>query len=317
MFSFLINHLNAQQLPLFNQYREYPGFVNPASVSMDYFAAGAPDRMLKVGLGSRLQWVGNESFTVNTSIINGDAFFNMGGVSFAGGGYFLQDKVDVTSMNGFYGRGAVYVGDPYNRFWGGIGFSAGYIRHVVDLRKLKAYNAGDPLLSYAALDASTFDLGVGAFGVFQWDGYEKALLFGASLPQMMEPEIRFLDDNTYDFLLPRHLFTQLTFFASTSADYGFFEASLWGKLIEGIRPHIDLNLRYQANSNIWLGIGGSNVATLHLEVGTNFRMGRTVSYASDEDNYLKIGYGFDVPFNTNYASYLGAAHEINIAFVIF
>lgn len=312
------SQLRAQQLPLFTQYREYPGFVNPAAVSMDYFAAAAPERMLKVGGGSRLQWVGNESFTVATSIIHGDAFFNLGGVSFAGGGYFLQDKVDVTSMNGFYGRGAVYIGDPvYNRFWGGLGFSGGYIRHALDLRKLKAYNANDPLLSYAALDASTFDFGVGAFGVFQWDGYEKALMFGVSVPQMLEPEIRFLDDNAYDFLLPRHLFTQLTFMASTSADYGFFEATLWGKLIEGTQPHIDLNLRYQANSNVWLGIGGSSVATLHLEVGTNLRVGRTVSHASNEDNYLKIGYGFDMPFNTNYASYLGAAHELNISFVVF
>lgn len=310
--------LPAQQLPLFNQYREYPAFVNPAAVSIDYFTAAAPDRMLKAGIGSRLQWVGNESFTVATSIIQGDAFFNLGGVSLAGSGYFLQDKVDVTSMNGFYGRGAVYIGDTnYSSFWGGLGFSAGYIRHAIDLRKLKAYNANDPLLSYAALDAATFDFGVGAFGVFQWGGYEKTLLFGVSVPQMLEPEIRFLDDNTYDFLLPRHLFTQVSFLASTAQDFGFFEASVWGKLIEGIRPHIDLNLKYQINSNVWLGIGGSNVGTLHLEVGTNLRMGRTVSYANDADNYLRIGYGFDMPFNTNYASYLGAAHEIHIAFVVF
>lgn len=318
LFGFSFHLLPAQQLPLFNQYREYPGFVNPAAVSTDYFAAAAPERMLKVGGGSRLQWVGSESFTVATSIIHGDAFFNLGGVSLLGGGYFLQDKVDVTSMNGFYGRGAVYIGDPvYSSFWGGLGFSAGYIRHVVDLRELKAYRADDPLLSYASLDASTYDFGLGAFGVFQWDGYEKALIFGVSSPQMLEPEIRFLDDTAYDFILPRHIFTYLSFFASTSQDYGFFEASLWGKLIDGTRPHIDLNLRYQVNSNVWLGIGGSSVATLHLEIGTNLKMARAVSHARNEDNYLKIGYGFDMPFNTNYASYLGAAHELNIAFVIF
>lgn len=310
--------LNAQQLPLFNQYREYPSFVNPASVSMDYFAAGSPERLLKVGGGSRLQWVGNESFTISTSIIQADAFVNLGNVSLAGSGYFIQDKVDVTSMNGFYGRGAVYIGEPRNSsFWGGLGFSAGYINHTIDLKKLKAYNANDPLLSYAALSASTYDLSVGAFGVVQWDSYEKALIFGFSAPQFMEPQIQFLEDNLYDFKLPRHYFAHLTFFASTSADYGFFEASAWGKLIAGNRPHINLNLKYQANSNVWFGLGGTTAPAMQVEIGTNLKMSKVVSYDSTKENFLKIGYGFEIPFNGSYASYLGSSHELNISFVLF
>ena len=41
----------------------------------------------------------------------------------------MQDKVDVTKMDGFFARGAVYIGDIRNRFWGGLGFSAGFAIH--------------------------------------------------------------------------------------------------------------------------------------------------------------------------------------------
>lgn len=315
--------LSSQQLPLFTQYREYAGFVNPAAITIDYFVAGAPDRLVKVGGGSRLQWVGNESFTISTSILNAEGFTRIGSgnVSAGGGLFFLQDQVDVTSMNGFYGRGAIYVGNSdrasFTSFWGGLGFSVGYVNHRVDLKKLKAPDATDPLLNFVTLNSSIYDIGVGAFGVFQFEEYEKTLMFGISVPQLTEPEVKFADETTYDFVLPQHIFTHLSFFASTSEDFGFVEASIWAKLVEGLQPHVDFNVRYQINSNVWFGAGGSNIGTVHLEVGTNFKMGKVVSRDRDADNYLRIGYGFDMPFNTSYASFLGASHELNMAFVIF
>lgn len=319
---FAFQQLDAQQLPLFNQYREYPGFVNPAAVNMDNFVFDPElNFFFKGGLGSRLQWVGNKDFTIHTSIINTEFFFHPSpsGISFGGGLFAMQDKVDVTSMNGLYGKGALYVGAPDNRFWGGLGFNVGYVHHTINIQKLKAYHANDPLLlNYAPLSSASPDLGVGAFGVLQWGGYETALSFGFSIPQIMETEVRFEDGNLYDYNLLRHVFTHVTFFTATSSEnFGFFEASAWGKWVEGLGNHIDLNLRYQVDSNFWFGAGGSSSGALHLEIGTNFRLLGIESEQSDKRSFLRLGYGFDVPFNPKYASYLGASHELHCALIIY
>lgn len=319
---FAFQQLDAQQLPLFNQYREYPGFVNPAAVNIDFFTRGTPEKMLTAGGGSRLQWVGNKDFTIQTSILHTESLYYLDGVSLALGGFFLQDKVDVTAMNGFYGRGAVYIGEPSrSSFWGGLGFNVGYVHHRIDIQKLKAYHGNDPLLqAYAPLSSASYDVGVGAFGVFPFksdDNGGKTLLLGVSIPQIMEPEVKFLDGATYDYNLIRHVFTQITFLSSNSSDLKFFEASLWGKWVEGLGAHVDLNIRRQVNGNLWLGGGASSSGTFHLEIGTNLKLWETSEASKNRDNFVKIGYGFDVPFNTRYASYLGASHELHCSFIIY
>ena len=45
--------LQAQQLPLFSQYREYQGLINPGSVTNDYLTIG---HTKAVGLSHRRQW---------------------------------------------------------------------------------------------------------------------------------------------------------------------------------------------------------------------------------------------------------------------
>lgn len=311
-----------QQLPLFTQYREHHGHINPAFPSQDYFVNGLPDRMIKVGGGQRLQWVASDVFTVSTSVLHGEGFFNLGNVALLGGGYFMHDEVDVTTMDGFYGRGAVYVGniDAYNAngFWGGIGFNAGYVSHSIDLRKLKAYEAGDDLLAYDYLTDFTPDLGVGCFGIYYWDSYDKMLMMGISAPQLLEFEVAFEDSDKkdYSYTRLRHFYGQLSFISNTSQDFGFFEASLWGKYVQGLTPHIDLNLRYQFSSPFSVGLGGSTNGAVHFEAGANIPVGKT--HRNDRStNYLKVGVSSAFPFNPNYSTQFGLTHEVNLSYVIF
>ncbi len=309
--------LPAQQLPIFTQYRHYGGLINPADVPLDYFTSDQlPERFIKISGGQRLQWVGNENFNFNTSVIDGTGFFNLGNVSLLGGGYFIHDQVDVTTTDGFYGRAAVYIGDPRGMFWGGLGFNAGYVLHTIDLRQLKAYQANDPVLDYANLTATAPDLGVGGFGVFQWNNYDQVLLLGASVPQLLEPDISFTDNTDFDYQRIRHFYGRATFIAKTRSDYGFFEASIWNRYVPGLPMSIDLNLRYQVSSPFWFGLGASTNGTAHVEAGSNISVSRTSAYDRSE-NYLQIGYGFDFPFNPAYGTYFGASHEINLAFLIY
>ena len=309
--------LYAQQLPIFTQYRHYGGLINPADVPLDYFVNGQPpERFFKISGGQRLQWIGNENFNVSTSVIDGTGFFNLGNVSLSGGGYFIHDEVDVTKSDGFYGRAAVYVGDPRGTFWGGLGFNTGYVLHTIDLRQLKAYEANDPLLNYANLTASSFDLGVGGFGVFQWNQYDQVLLLGVSVPQILEPEITFTDNADFDYQRVQHIYGRATFIAKTRGDYGFFEVSVWNRYVPGVPMSVDLNLRYQVSSPFWFGLGASTNGTAHVEAGTNIPVGKISNYDGSQ-NYMQIGYGFDFPFNPAYSTYFGSSHEINLAFVIF
>ena len=307
----------AQQLPIFSQYREYSGLINPAAVPLDYFINANLDRLIRISGGQRLQWIANENFKVSTSVLSGEIFKNQGNSSFAAGAYFMHDEVDATQIDGFFGKFALYVGEPRNRFWGGIGFNVGYTIHSINLQRLKALESNDPLLQFAVISSNNTNIGIGGFGVYQWDGYDKMLLFGISIPQLYESEISFYEDINHDYVLTRHYYSQVTFITNTSKDdFGFLEFSAWGKYIYGLPPNIDLNVRYQLSSPIWLGLGGSTNGTVHIETGTFFNIGKI----KDDDrsqNYLKIGYAMDFPLDPRYSVYYGTSHEINLSLFLF
>ncbi len=310
-----------QQLPLFTQYREYHGLINPASLNVDIFArsSSSPDKLTRFGGGHRTQWIANEAFNVRTSVLNLEHFYNLGNVSLQGGFNFLHDQIDVTTLDGFYGRGAVYVGDTRNNFWGGLGFNTGYLTHSIDLTELKAYYGGDPLLNYARLSASSIDFGVGGFGIYQWGNYDNAILLGFSVPQILESAVSFDDDTEFDYRRSRHYYTQLTYFTSTGSGdgWGYLEFSLWGKYVEGLQPNIDFNVKYQISSPAWIGAGFSTNGSVHLEVGGNIPWGNTNTY-DESENIVRVGYGFDYPLiNTAYSSHFGISHEINLSFLIY
>lgn len=99
--------VSGQQLPLFTQYRDYYGYINPASVSIDFFVS---DRTAfnAFGISHRRQWINSTFPTVVTTVGRGEFFFRSNnGPSFSVGGYFMSDKAGATSLNALYGRGAL------------------------------------------------------------------------------------------------------------------------------------------------------------------------------------------------------------------
>ncbi len=319
---FSLQLAQSQLLPILNQYREHIGFVNPAAVSTDFMLAlPSADYMIKVGGGHRIQWVDNDTWQVNTSIIDLEAATALNGIGLAGGLYFVNDEVDVTETNSFFGRGAVYVGDlNLGRFWGGVGFNVGYTLHSIDLRRLRAYEGNDPLLEFDKLTGNTTDLGVGVFGVYQLDSYNKFVSFGLSMPQLLEQQVTFdnSDSQDYDYTQFRHVYGHASFVATTSSSdrLSFFEATAWVKHVQGFRPNIDVNLRYQISSAFSFGLGGNSNSTLHLEAGTNLFVDDR-GYNERARNRIRLTYGLDFPFNTSYSAYSGPSHEIHVFFLTF
>lgn len=102
--------LSAQQLPLFTQYRENTGLLNPAALEPDYLGYG---NNFTVGASYRSQWDGlsgaPKTMTLRATYFADD----YAGVTMMGGGYLVRDQTGPLSFTGAYGRIAgVITSDP-------------------------------------------------------------------------------------------------------------------------------------------------------------------------------------------------------------
>lgn len=295
-----------QQLPLFTQYREYYGYVNPASVSIDFFAHNR-SIFNAFGVSHRRQWVKSGFPSITTTVGRGEFFFDLGdNLHILTGGYFMSDQAGATDFNGIMARGAVYIGNPETSFFG-LGFTAGAVNHTIETSRLAAYDLDDPLL-YVNTSTLIPDLGVGLFGVLNI-GSGHSLFGGVSMPQLFGLELDLpTEEGTFSYDRLLHLYSYAGLYLQ-SYDESFIELSLWGKYVEGLPYHLDLIFRYQFSKPFWVGVGGSTTKNAHLEAGFN------ITNFSERNNIIKIGYGFDFSFDPGYANFTGPTHEINISFL--
>ena len=305
--------LFSQQLPLFTQYREYYGYINPAALTTDFLASSRYS-FNAFGVSHREQWLSGKFSAVRTSVARGEFFFETGSsVSFVAGGYFMSDKVGSTNQVGFLGRGAVYLGDPAHNFFG-LGFTAGAVQYSIkiDRRKFRVNNAGDPLVNDLTSDAKP-DLGVGLFGVMEL-GKDINVYGGVSMPQLFGLAFDLSppgQEGLFTYEKTLHLYNYAGVYINTSfgnQDYSFIEISTWGKYIPGLSYHADFNFRYQISTPFWVGAGIATTGTAHLETGFNIGI-------SGRDGYMKLGFGYDVPFSNDIHSYIGSSFEVNLSFI--
>ncbi len=95
----------AQQLPIFTQYREYQSFINPAAVSSDYFTY---EYNLSFGASYRRQWLDFNDSPRNLFVRGEYVGKTQGKAHLIAGGYFLRDDTHPISFNGAYGRVGVF-----------------------------------------------------------------------------------------------------------------------------------------------------------------------------------------------------------------
>ena len=210
----------------------------------------------------------------------------------------------------FWPGGAIYVGDSEDNFIG-LGFTVGPSQRSIRTSRLAAYDLQDPLL-YVNNDTIVPSIGVGLYGVLELG--EHYLFGGISTPQVLGTEIMLITENgdsfVYDQLL--HIYQYIGFYINTARsnrDYSFLEVSLWGKYVPNLPYHLDLNLRYQITDPMWLGVGISTTKSAHLEAGFN------IPFAAKYSR-IRVGYGFDFPFNSDYSTYTGGVHEVNLSWII-
>jgi len=299
--------LPAQQLPLFTQYRENIGILNPAALSMDFLVH---ENNVSFGASYRRQWVGIDS-APKTQVIHGEyVYAESSSIGLIAGGHLINDQTGPTGFTGMYGRIAGIISDdPYD---GGIvgGISLGVVQYRVNISDIEFREGGDILTTE---DQSQIypDVGVGVYYYqrLNMNGFLDDAQFyaGLSVPQVIGLDLEFkdLDGNFYTKRV-QHYYGFIGLYKYLRGD-GFLEPSVWVKYTENVPINIDFNLRYQMSGGFWLGAGGSSAATVHLESG--FVLGEN----SGMENHLRIGYGFDYSFRS-FGPYAGTSHELSIAY---
>jgi len=291
----------SQQTPLFTQYRESYSIINPAAVSSDYLLR---EQNLDFGISLRSQWNNLNNHPV-TQTVKGNFIYTQSGVSLMTGGYLINDRTGPTSFSGLYGKiGGILSDDPY---WGGIsmGLTLGVQQFRVDASQFITRQEGDLL---ASQDQSKIAPDVG-FGFYYYKRFEKGwfsddiVYAGVSVPQVLGLKIAFQEaDQEFDIRRTQHINLVAGYYKMLDNDK-FIEPSIWLRYVANAPISLDINFRYHVNKSIFFGFGGSLARTFHFETG--FVIGEQ----------LRIGYGFDFPFNT--IGPIGrSTHEVNLSFAL-
>lgn len=308
MFAFLAFSVfaEAQQLPLFTQYRDNITVINPAAVNSSYWLY---DQNLSFGASYRNQWVGLKN-SPTTATLRGDYLMDNGNTfSLLTGGHLIHDVTGPTGFSGLYGKvGGVISGDPY---YSGISVALnfGLVQYRVDASEIIYRDEGDAI---GAENHTQFfpDVGFGLFAYTQLNGgiFDDDYLYGGvSVPQVIGLELAF-EGADGEFITQRiqHFYGVLGLYKFLRDD-SFVEPSIWIRYAPNAPVSADFNLRYQMQNNFWIGAGGSLGGFAHTEFG--FILGDNVGFV----NTMKIGYSFDYSFSS-YGPFAGGTHEINVSY---
>jgi type IX secretion system PorP/SprF family membrane protein len=285
--------LSAQQLPVFTQYREHQGVINPSALPYGYLT----DQNTGAFGGSfRRQWLDMQN-PPTTQILRGEKLFaDYGaGIKMLAGGYFINDQTGPTGFTGVYGRAAgLITNDP--------------VQYRLRTSDLKLRDKDDIV---AMQDRAQWypDLSLGIFAYKRIGDFEgNNLIYGGiSIPQMMGLDFTIRDDGR-DFSLKRtqHYYATAGWYHFIG-DRSFVETSVWMKYLPNTPFNADLNVRYQAANTFWVGLGSSYQGNIHAEAGVV--LGKNMGY----DSNFRIGYGFDYS-TRSFATFVGTTHEINMSF---
>ena len=303
IFLCFVYFLQGQQLSLFTQYRENMSILNPAAPESDFFAFG---QNVTFGASYRSQWV-DLANSPRTAVLRGTYLNRNSGFSLLAGGQLINDQTGPTGFTGIYGRvGGIISADPEISGLS-IGLSGGFVQYRVKGSEINFRQSGDVV---GEEDDSQFfpDIGFGAMFYTSIGRFGEDYFYaGVSVPQVLGLDLAFQNDQgEFNVQRVQHFYAMAgiyKFFDNGS----FLEPSVWIKYTNNVPVNVDLNLRYQLPTSLWVGVGGSPSGTAHLEAGVILGDVQVI------DNAIKIGYGFDYAFNS-FGPSAGSTHEINITY---
>ncbi|MBK9337879.1 MAG: PorP/SprF family type IX secretion system membrane protein [Lewinellaceae bacterium] len=304
-------HLCAQQLPYQTQFRQIYAYINPASVSSDYFLY---EYNTSINASYRLQWAAQPQ-TPRTMLLAGEYVHNRGThdarFNLAGGAMLLRDRIGPLSLTGFYGRiASLFAADPYLGAFS-VGFSAGATQYRLLHDRIVWETLNDPDIPLDDIATTQPEIGIGMYyfkrirrGGLAGDNFYA----GLSVPQLWSAQVEVASQGN---MVP---ITRIPHFYATGGWYHFFntesflELSVWAKYANGVRPNLHLTGRFQPIRTLWVGAGFNPNGLVHLEAGFN------LPGFLAENGSLKIGYAFDYNI-TAFDLPLGSSHELHLSYL--
>ena len=306
IFIFFIFHAisNAQQLPLFTQYREYSSIINPAYINSDNFLHF---QNLSFGTSYRAQWVGKQR-TPRTYVLRGEyAMTGRRGAAMVLGAHAMNDELGPTGFTGVYGRLGTIIGDDPRESGLSVAIAAGLVQHRILASEVVLIDPGD-FLGTINQSAIIPDVGFGVFYYHLLDNNDN-VYGGVSMPQAVSFDLSYKNERgEFEMERVNHYYAVLGYYKYLDA-YNFIEPSLWFRYVPGAPVSMDANLRFQIDWTFWIGLGVGTNKSFHGECG--FIIGENLGF----DNTIKIGYGFDYFFQ-DFGPFFGSTHEINLALLL-
>lgn len=295
--------LGAQQLPMFNQYREYQNIINPASVSHDFLAY---ELNLSAGLSHRSQWVGLRN-SIQTQVARFEWINPRSNIIL--GAYALRDINGPTQSLGGYLRMAYVLSYDPRETGFSVGLTAGAVQYRINTSEID-FQQDEPLAGNDLVKVYP-DVGVGLYyyntlkgGAFEGDKF----YVGLSAPQTFGLDLTYnVDNRDYKVQRVQHFYGTLGMYKYFNDDT-YVEPSIWVKYLPNVPVSVDANVRFQIAQLISLGLGYGSSKTLHLEVCVQL-----ADQVGFNGKVLKIGYGFDRGFYKA-GSIFGSTHEFNLTY---
>ena len=313
--------VDAQQLPLFTQYRDSWTQINPAILYNGYINY---EHDVAVGISHRQQWT--DADLIGAPLTSMAQFqYVVEDYNFFVGGHLIKDETGDIGTTGVYGNFAYQIPLGKGRVEQSlsVGINGGLVQYRVDLPDgIRTTNGVGNAFSETILYP---DFGAGIFY-----HYDDKWYAGLSIPQIfgLNLDIRNPEDPTTPFKIEkvRHYYAVIGgYFAFDflESESSFFEPSLWVRYVENAPLSFDANLRYKPSDYFWLGLGFGSATTypsireqmivdplkkvLHMEAGI------VLPDLFRDYSQLKVGFGYDVQLS-EYLVNFGNSFEIHLIY---
>ena len=291
--------LQAQQLPLLNEYLHYPALLNPAMVGWEDLTA--------VTATYRHQWTDmpEQPMTFGLNFRHFDAPRNM-----AFGGGLTHDQTGPTSFTGINLQYAYHLKfksekpGNFRRHRLAIGLSLSATQYRLDGSGLRYNDSDDPLIVNSL---ETRILPDAAMGIFY---YNDLYYVGLSLPQLISRNVRFETNNGLSNLqraVHAYLHAGVKIRLQTRQQAQPTEEhvlipTLWLRYAASAPLNIHAHLRYWWRQQFGVGVAATTDGTLSFDVALQLKQ------------RLRLGYALGVPLNA-LAPQLGTNHEVALTYI--
>jgi type IX secretion system PorP/SprF family membrane protein len=276
----------AQQDPLFTQYMNNPGLINPAYVGS--FSH------VNVNAIMREQWIGVDWRPTTISVSVGSPFYEYKvGVGFT----MINDQIGPLSQTGIYFDYAYHIEiNPNSRF--SLGLKSGFNYFQKDLRPLSTFEFDYWVNSSPQFSKFLWNTGIGAYY------YNNFMFAGVSVPKLFRNSLNSTDVVNYEVVgrEERHVY----FTAGSVFDINpilKLKPTLMYRMVSGAPFSIETTATLIFYERLWTGLSYRFGGAIGVHARFEIQPG------------IQIGYSFDYN-NSRLVSHNSGSHELFFSYTI-